>query len=102
MTTQTHDNLAFPQHNLLDGREYEEHLAFVYPDDLREGDVVTDGVGVYQISNVGNWDAVTSDYIRHIRIRHTIAGPIMGGLLRGRMERVHLLARRRTTEGSPE
>lgn len=95
MTDQTHDNLSIPVNNLLDGREYEEHLAFVYPDDLREGDVVTDGVGVYQVNGVGDWDLAPSNYIRHIRITHTIAGPIMGGLLRGRLERVHLLVRRR-------
>lgn len=86
--------LNIPENNLLDGREYEQHLAFVYPDDLREGDIITNGIGTYEVDGVGNWSASTDPYIRHIRIRHTLAGPIMGGLLRG-TELVQVLARRR-------
>jgi hypothetical protein len=93
--TETHDNLKIAANNLLDGREYEQHLAFLYPNDLREGDVITDGIGTYQVSGVGNWGSGAPEYVRHIRISHTLAGPIMGGLIRGPLELVHVLARRR-------
>lgn len=93
----THDTLAIAPNNVLDGREYEEHLGFVYPNALREGDIITDGVGTYQVEGVGTWPtSTTPDYVQHIRIKHTLAGPIMGGLLRGQLERIHILARRRT------
>lgn len=101
-TAGEHDLLRIPSNNLLDGREYEEFLGFVYPDDLREGDVITTGSGTYQVSAIGNlpsgWDANAPKgrtYVRHIQISHTLAGPIMGGLLRGTTEHVQVLARRR-------
>lgn len=100
MTT-THDNLKIASNNLLDGREYEEWLGFVYPTDLRPGDVITDGIGTYQVARVadyrGAWDLNDDNpaYVRHIQLSHTLAGPIMGGLLRGNVERIHVLARRR-------
>lgn len=90
------DHLAIPENNLLGGIEYVEHLAFVYARDLVRGDVISDGVGTYQVSDVGIWDHRVP-YVKHIRISHTLAGPIMGGLLRGELERIHLMARRRET-----
>ncbi|HWU21101.1 MAG TPA: hypothetical protein VN088_06230 [Nocardioides sp.] len=100
-TPDTHDRLAIAENNLLDGRAYEtlvpDHLLF--PNDLREGDVITDGIGVYQVDSVDTADCSGAEWaqrwIRHIRIRHTIVGPIMGGLLRGDAEYVRVLARRR-------
>jgi hypothetical protein len=72
----------------------------VYPAELREGDVITDGIGTYQVARVtdyrGAWDIEKDkpSYVKHIQISHTLAGPIMGGLLRG-TELVQVLARRR-------
>lgn len=97
-TESRHDNLAFPQNNLLDGREYETVSLLLLPDQLREGDIVSTGSGVYQVGGVGDWSAATDPYIRHIRIAHTLVGPIQGGLLRG-TEYLQVLARRRGTEG---
>lgn len=93
----TTDNLAIPQNNLLDGRDYEQHLAFLYPDDLREGDIITAGAGTYQVTRVSLYDvgATSTWQVRHIQLSHTLAGPVMGGLLRGQFEHVQVLARRR-------
>lgn len=102
---ESHDALRIPQNNLLDGREYAECLAFVLPSNLREGDVITDGIGTYQVSDVTSWPTTRGpdrDYIRHIRIAHTLAGPVMGGLIRGQQERIHLLARRRLDTTEPD
>lgn len=93
-TESQHDNLAFPQNNLLDGREYETVSLLLLPDQLRRGDIVSTGVGVYQVGHVGNWSAGTDPYIRHISITHTLVGPVQGGLLRG-TEYLQVLGRRR-------
>lgn len=99
ITTETHDHLSIPQNNLLDGREYETVALMLLPDELREGDVISNGSGVYQVDSVGQWSAAAGEYVRHVRIKHTLAGPVMGGLVRG-TEYIQVLARRRTTEES--
>lgn len=58
---------------------------------LEVGDVITDGPGVYRVTQLGRdpWQG-TPDYIVHIMVS-TIAGPVMGGLLRGNLEFVQVM-----------
>lgn len=91
------DQFAAPTNNLMDGRLYEWVLLNLQPDDLREGDIIENGTGTYQVAGVGDWVGITGSsakYIRHIRISHTITGPVMGGLVRG-TEYIRVIARRR-------
>lgn len=91
------DLLNIPVNNLLDGRDYEQYMGFVWARDLREGDVVSTGSGTYQVSRVVETYVGGSKtwLLLHIQIGTTLAGPIMGGLMRGQFEMLQVLARRR-------
>lgn len=70
--------------------------------ELKSGDIITDGYGVYRVNTVTE---VQDTSILHISVS-TIAGRVMGGLTRGRYEMLNVLAIverdvRRGIEGTP-